>query len=199
MGSCKAEVEASGSCMGKCEGECKVQAPEGGCEGAVRAECKAMGNAMVDCKGKCDGDFEPPMAKAECQASAKAEAKLNVECTPPRVALSYELKAGADAAGQARFVAALKNLQVRLPNLLAAIAKAEGVAKAGVELGGDGAATVKTAIEGAVSGEANLRAKVGLGCAIAELPKVASAIGDSSGRLTASLAASAKLTAALGG
>jgi hypothetical protein len=46
-------------------------------------------------------------------------------------------------------------------------------------------------------GNANLRATVGLGCALAELPKIGGAITDSSGRLAASLAASVKLTGAL--
>jgi hypothetical protein len=197
MGSCKAELAAGASCSGKCEGECTVQEPEGGCEGAVRASCKAEANAMVMCSGSCEGEIEPPSAKAECQASAKAEAKLNVECTPPRVAISYELRAGVDAAAQARFVAAVKNLQVRLPALLAALKKAEGVAQAGVDLTAEAGGTLTGAIEAQVSGNANLQATVGLGCALTELPKVAEAITDSSGRLAASITASAELTGAL--
>jgi len=201
MGSCKAEAEANGSCSGKCEGECTVQEPEGGCEGAVRAECKAMGNAMIDCKGKCDGNFEPPMAKAECQASAKADAKINVECTPPRVAINYTLKAGAsvDVEAQARFVAALKNLEVRLPKLKASLAKAELVLDAGEGLLGDASGAVSAGVSAAIDGDADIKAKIGLGCAVTQLGAVGDALGDASTKLQASFTAATEFSAALGG
>jgi hypothetical protein len=199
MGSCKAKLAAAAECKGKCEGECKLtNPPKAMCEGAIKAECKAHANAMVDCKGHCDGDFEPPSAKADCQASAKAEAKVNVECTPPRVAINYKLKAGVDAMAQAKFVAGVKNLEVRLPALLASIKKAGIVAEAGAGLAGDGKAAVSGAVDAALKGDVSLRAKIGLGCALTQLDDVGDAVKGSSDKLAGSISASGKLTAALG-
>jgi len=138
------------------------------------------------------------MAKAECQASAKADASINVECTPPRVAINYELRASANAEAQARFVAGIKNLEVRLPALLAAIKRAELVGEAGAELVGAGRVAVEGAVEASLAGEANLRVIAGLGCAADELGAVQGAITGAVGRLEASVTASADLTGALG-
>jgi hypothetical protein len=201
MGSCKTELAASAECKGKCSGECKLtNPPKAMCEGAIKAECKAHANAMVECKGHCDGKFEPPSAKADCQASAKADAKLNVECTPPRVAIKYSLKAGVDADVQAKFVAAVKNLEVRLPALLASIKKASLVAEAGEGLAADASGAVKGAVDGAVdaAAEGNLRVVMGLQCAAKELPKVGDTLSDASDRLSGDLSDSAKVTGALG-
>lgn len=198
QGSCEVELAAEASCTGECRGECTFTPPDGNCEGGIRAECEAAAGAMVDCNGRCEGNFEPPMAKAECQASAKADASINVECTPPRVAISYQLRAGANAEAQAQFVAAVRNLEVRLPALLAAIRRAEIVGEAGAELVGAGRVAVEGAVEGALDGEANLRILAGLGCAATELEAVQGAITGAAGRLEASLTASADLTGALG-
>jgi hypothetical protein len=198
-GSCKAHLAAAAKCDGKCEGECKLtNPPKAMCEGAIKAECKAHANAMVECKGHCDGNIEPPSAKADCQASAKAEAKVNVECTPPRVAISYKLKAGVDAMAQAKFVAGIKNLEVRLPALLASIKKAGIVAEAGAGLVGDGKVAVTGAVNTALKGDVSLRAKVGLTCAITQLDDVGKAVKSSSDKLAGSISASGKVTAALG-
>jgi hypothetical protein len=200
MGSCKAAVDASGSCMGKCEGECTTKAGAAKCDASARASCKAMGNVMAECHGRCDGDIEPPMAKAECQASAKAEAKVNVECTPPRVSIDYSLKASVSADVKAKFTAGLKNLEVRLPALLASIKKAKLVADAGTGLAADATGAVKGAVNTAASaaGAGNLRVGFGLLCALGQLDDVGMAIDDSTSRLTGDLSASAKLTGALG-
>jgi hypothetical protein len=198
QGSCEVELAAEAECTGECRGECTFTPPNGNCEGGIRAECEAMAGAMVDCEGRCEGNFEPPMAKAECQASAKADASINVECTPPRVVIDYELRAGANAEAQARFVAALKSLEVRLPALLAAIRRAELVGEAGAEIAGSGRAAVDGAVDAALSGEANLRIAAGLRCAATELGAVQAAITGATGRLEASLTASAELTGVLG-
>jgi len=200
QGSCEVELAAEVECEGECRGECTFTPPDGNCEGGIRAECEATGNAMVECSGRCEGDFEPPMAKAECQASAKAEAKLNVECTPPRVVIDYELNASASAESRAQFVAAIKSLEVRLPALLAAIGRAEFVADAGTGLAADATAAVRAGVNTAAgaAGEGNLRVLVGLKCAVGELGKVGSAIGEASGRLEGSLTAAGDLTGALG-
>jgi len=200
-GSCKSDMAVAATCSGSCEGECTATAPEAGCEGAVRAECKAMGNAMVECKGKCTGDFEPPMAKAECQASAKAEAKLNVECTPPRLAINYTLRAGGnvDVDAQARFVAAVENLRFRLPALMAAVGKAELVLDAGEGLLADASGAVSTGVNAAVSGDASLRAKIGLACAVTELGAVGDALSGATTKLEGSFTAATSITAVVGG
>jgi hypothetical protein len=202
MGSCKAAASADATCEGKCEGECTATAPDGNCEGAVRAECKGMANAMVECKGKCTGEFEPPMAKAECQASAKAEAKLNVECTPPRLEIAYVLKADAsvDVEAQARFVAAVENLKFRLPALLAALGKAELIVDAGEGLIADASGAVKGGVEaaGEAIGDGNLKIAFGIQCALTELPKVGDAIGGAATRLEGNVSAVASLKGALG-
>jgi hypothetical protein len=199
-GSCKAEFAAAASCDGTCEGECTVQKPDGGCEGGVRASCKGSANAMVMCSGRCDGDFEPPMASAECQASAKAEAKLNVECSPPRVAISYKLNASLDAEASARFEAAIKNLEVRLPRLLAAAAKADVVIDAGEGLIASAGGAVSGAVDAAAkaAGEGNLRVFFGLRCAVGQIDAVGNTLNDSADRLAGSAAAASDLTGGLG-
>jgi hypothetical protein len=200
MGSCEATLMAEAKCDGTCSGECTIKPPDGKCTGAIRAHCDAKANAMVECKGRCDGSIEPPSAKAECNASAKAEAKLNVECTPPRVAIAYKLKAGVNADAQAKFEAGLKNLQVRLPALLAAIGKANAVVDAGKGLTSDGKAAVEGGITAASSAAAkgDLKVIFGLKCAAKELGNVGGAIKGSSDRLAASVKASADLKGALG-
>jgi hypothetical protein len=198
-GTCKAELMAAATCSGKCEGECTAKPAEAGCEGAIRASCKAEANAEVKCQGRCVGEFEPPMAKAECEASAKAEAKLNVECTPPRLAVDYKLKANADAAASAKFSAGVRNLRARLPALLAAVDRAKLVAQAGEGLAADATGAVKggveTASEAAVKG--NLRVIFGLQCATDQLDDVDSAISDSNARLSAALNEAGALKGAL--
>ncbi|HMI93069.1 MAG TPA: hypothetical protein VK509_16980, partial [Polyangiales bacterium] len=185
-------------CMGTCKGECTVTKPSGGCEGGIRASCEAKANAMVMCDGRCDGDITPPKAKVECEASVKAEAKMNVQCTPPRLAINYKLKAaaGAEVEARARFEAAIGNLRVRLPALLAKIKRASVVVDAGAELTG----SAKGAIEGAASaaGTANARVAIGLACAVKQVGAAGTAVTGAATKLQASLTAAGSLTAGLG-
>jgi hypothetical protein len=199
MGSCDVEFNAAAMCMGKCSGECTTTNPSGGCMGGVRAECKAKVDAMVMCEGRCDGEVTPPMASAECQASAKAEASFNAECTPPSIDVRYELKAVAagQVEAQAKFEAAVKNLKVRLPRLLASVKSADVMVTAAAELGGAG----KSAVQGAVDDlEADAKAKtiIGLGCAAGELGNVSGAITSGTKSLTDSVQATLELRKALG-
>jgi hypothetical protein len=199
-GSCEAELAVAASCMGTCKGECTVTKPSGGCEGGIRAECKAMANASVMCDGKCVGEFEPPMAKAECKASAKADAKINIQCTPPRMSLSYKLKvaAGAEIQARAKFEAALKTLvNTRLPALRAEIARGNSVSSAGADLVTAAGAAVSGSIETTIKGDASFRAKFGLACAVKELPKVKTVIDKSTNELKAQLDAAGKITGML--
>jgi hypothetical protein len=197
-GRCDVRVAAQAECKGMCDGECTVMPGNASCEGGIRAQCTSMANAMVDCKGRCRGEVEPPKAKAECEASAKVEAKLNVQCTPPRLAVKYKVKSTLDVMASAQFTAAANNLEVRLPALFAAIEQANSVTAAQVTLIGDGRAAVKNAISETLKDTSMLQVKiVGLGCAIGQLDEVDTAIDVSSKRLAASLDVSAKLQAAL--
>jgi hypothetical protein len=197
QGSCEVELAAEATCMGECRGECTFTPPDGNCEGGIRAKCEAMAGGMVECDGRCEGTFEPPMAKAECQASAKAEAKINVECSPPRLAINYQLRAGASAEAQAQFEAGIKNLQVRLPALLAAVARAEIIVDAGADLATDATGAVEGGIMDAM-GSANVAVAAGLVCALGQLDDVGMAVSGASGRLQASVTAAGELTTVLG-
>jgi hypothetical protein len=198
MGSCETELTAEASCEGTCNGECTVTNPEAGCEGGIRASCDAHADAMVMCEGRCEGNFEPPMASAECDASAKAEAKLNVECTPPRLAVRYELKAGLDAQAQAEFEAKIQNLvTLRLPKLMASVKKADLVLDAGGELSASATGAVKGALKN-FDASGNLRVQFGLLCAAGQLDAVGSALGGATSQLEGSVSAAAKVTGAVG-
>ena len=198
MGECEFAVTAEATCMGTCNGECTVTKPSGGCMGGVRAECKAKANATVECEGRCTGEVTPPMVKAECEATAKAEASLNVECTPPRVDIVYAFKAGVSAEAQAKFEAGVSVLRARLPALLASIRKAESIGGAGADLAAAGGAAVKAAAMTAASGDASVRVKLGVVCAIGELNNAGKTIEASGARLNASIDAAAELTGAIG-
>jgi hypothetical protein len=199
VGSCETQVMAGASCTGMCRGSCTVQNPQGGCQANAHAECRGKASASVMCRGKCTGDFEPPKVKAECQASAKCEASLNVQCTPPRLVVAYKLKAGVDAAAQARFGAALENLhKVRLPALLQAAAKADFVARAGENLVVSADSAVKTSVNAAIKGDLSVRAGFGLACAVKELPKVQKTLDEPNQRLNDNIMTCQHLKGVLG-
>ncbi len=197
MGSCEVEMKAAAECEGSCNGECTVTNPSGGCEGAASARCEGSADAMVECTGRCDGEVTPPSAKAECKASAKAEASFNAECTPPSVDVRYELRAGAsvDVEAQAKFEAGLRNLEVRLPKLLASLKGANIAITAAGELGVAGKAAVESSID-AIGADADIKTVVGLSCAFKELGAVEGAISGATEKLTGSIEATAELTAA---
>jgi cytoskeletal protein CcmA (bactofilin family) len=187
-GSCETKLAAAAKCMGTCRGSCTVSGPTAMCTGAARASCKAKADATVMCEGKCEGEIEPPTASAECKASARAEAKLNVQCTPPRLAASYQLKASANAMAKAKFEGALKTLvQVRLPALLQATARANSIASAGEDLVGAAEGAVRASVRAATDDNLSVRALFGLRCAVNELPKVGDALEVASDRLRENL------------
>jgi hypothetical protein len=178
-----------------------VQNPSGGCQASAHVECQAKANASVMCQGRCQGDFEPPKVKAECQASAKCEASLNVQCTPPQLAVVYKLKTDADidAAAQARFTAAIENLhKLRLPALLQAAAKADFVARAGENLVTSADGAVKGSVDAAIKGDLSVRAGFGLACAVKELPKVKTALDEPNQRLNDNIMTCQHLRGVLG-
>jgi hypothetical protein len=140
------------------------------------------------------------MASAKCDASVKAEAKMNVECTPPRLAVHYKLKAGVNADAQAKFVAGVENLKVRLPALLAATAQADLVADAGADLLADAGGAISAGIKatGDAFAKGDLKAGVGMICAAGQAGKIPGVINKSAGELQASLTAAAGVTGAVG-
>jgi hypothetical protein len=165
-----------------------------GCKGAVRAECKAKADASLMCKGKCEGEVTPPSAKVECQASAKAEASMNVQCTPPRAAITYKFKAGLDAMARAKFEAKLKTLiDVRIPALKAKLAQADSVAKAGAGLSGAAAGSLQAAFK--PNGE--IQTQFMLTCAVGQLPAVGTVIKSSTDKLNEQISAAGKVTSML--
>ncbi len=201
-GSCKTELAAAAKCQGQCEGECTTQNPAAGCKNQLHASCKAKANAMVKCEGRCEGEFVPPKAKAECEASATADAKLNVLCTPPRLAIVYELKTvvsgSAEATAQAKFVVALGSLQVRLPTLLASLKRAHSMSEAGAGLIVAAHDAVKASINLTLKGDLKPKQAIGLACAVTQLDDVDTAVSGTSDKLTASFSQCASVTAAFG-
>lgn len=193
-GECEAQLTAAAECMGTCRGECTAKAPEAGCMGAVKAECRGKADASFKCQGRCDGDFEPPMVSAECKASAKAQASVNIECTPPRLGMTYAFKANASG----EFKAALTSLiDVRLPALLKARSKAKLVAKAGEDLGVAAQGAIKGAVD-ELRADFKLKLANDLQCAIEQLPAARDIISDARDELTNRLNDSKKVTEMLG-
>jgi hypothetical protein len=203
-GTCKGtcELTAGGSCSGKCQGECAYTPPSGGCEAGARVECKAEANASVKCNGKCNGDFEPPQAKAECQASAKADAKVNVECTPPSIDVVYKFSAEveADAAAKATAEGELKawlvSFKASMGKITAQIKQGEVVVDAGAGIAAAAGGFVNS-FKATAEAETNLKAKIGLGCALIEFGKVGGVITGATTELQAKLTAAGSMTAAL--
>jgi hypothetical protein len=196
------EVTAGASCSGKCKGECTYTPPSGMCEGGASVKCEAKADASVKCNGKCDGEVTPPKASAECEASAKAEASVSVECTPPSLDVSYQFKAGLSATAQATAQAELEAFLVSFKGSFSVIAaqlkQGDLVVAAGAEIGAKGVAAVTGAVE-AIDATASLKVGVGVGCALAELPKVGDAMKASTASLSASVKAAGELTTAFSG
>lgn len=199
-GMCKGncELSASGSCSGSCKGECTYTPPDAKCEAGASVKCEAKANASVKCDGKCEGEVTPPKASAECEASAKADASVNVECTPPSLDVSYKFAANADAMAQAKFEAWLVGFKASAGFIGAQLSQSEFVVKAGADIGAKAGGAVTDAIK-AIDVSGNLKASVGVTCALGELPNVASAMADSTKSLKDSATAAGKFTAALGG
>lgn len=197
QGTC--EMSAKATCSGQCKGECEYDPPSGGCEVGASLRCTASAMGSVECSGKCDGEVTPPMAKVECQASAKAEASMSVECSPPQLAISYAFEASASAQAQANFEAFLTGFLKSFGNIAAEIKRGEVLLAAGLELTSAATGAVTGAVETSLDGDVNLKAKIGLGCALTELDNVGAALASSRTKIQGSLSATAELTAAFGG
>lgn len=193
QGTC--ELQAGGTCSGECRGQCTYTPPNAECNGTAR--CTAMGSASVDCEGRCEGEVTPPSANVDCQATAKAQASLDVECTPPSIDVSYRFAAGASAETQAEFQAFLVGFRARFAAILSELERADAIIQAGVAIKASAQDAVDAATEVALSGEASLKAQIGVGCALAEVPNVARAIDGSTTRLRNSVTVAADLSTEL--
>jgi len=195
QGSC--ELAAGGSCSGVCEGSCEFEAAS--CDGGFEAKCEASADANVECTASCEGEVEPPSAKAECQASVEAKAKANLECAPPSVDISWQWSADlmGDATAQAEFRAWIGSFKGRFSAILAAGAKAEVLVDLIPNLSASAEGAVTGVAEG-LAGKADLKLAIGAGCAIAELPNVATALEGSLTATTDSVTAFGAIVASVG-
>lgn len=202
MGECKGtcELRAGATCEGKCQGSCEYEAPMGGCSADAEVKCEAAADASAECNGSCDGEVVPPKAKAECEASVDAEAKLRAECTPPSLEIRWQWSAElmGDVQAQAEFKAWIEGFRGRYSALLAASARGELVVKAG-----EGLITAATdlvvSLPNEISVEGDLKAQIGLGCALTELKTVGTVLGEASTSLKGSVTAIGEVSAAVGG
>ncbi len=198
-GTCSGSCELTGGleCQGKCKGECTYTAPMAECNG--QASCTASGNASVKCEGECKGEVTPPEVSAQCEATAKAEAEFSAECTPPRLDVSYELKADlmGDADFQAEFGAKVDAFARAYGELVAKVANLKGIATAAADL----PKAAVEAVTGAVpelKANADLKAGFKLGCALAELPEAGKKATAALGKVKGSIETAGKLTAVVG-
>jgi len=202
MGECNGtcELRAGATCEGKCQGSCEYEAPMGGCAADAEVRCEAAADASAECNGSCDGEVVPPKAKAECEASVDAEAKLRAECTPPSLEIRWQWSAElmGDLQAQAEFKAWIEGFRGRYAALLAASARGELVLKAGeglITAAGD----LVVSLPNEISVDGDLKASIGLGCALTELETVGTVLGEASGALSGSVTAIGEVSAAIGG
>jgi len=112
--------QCGGTCQGACDGRCSAKGPDGKCAGTCEGTCQ--GSCSGDCRGSANVD-----ASAECRASAEVRADVRTTCTEPKVEVVRENVTVVDASKLDKAIAAI---QVGLPILLTAGAKAKIVGKA---------------------------------------------------------------------
>jgi hypothetical protein len=204
-GSCAVAAKAGAECHGQCSGECTARGPEIDCTGAAEAHCEAMGDASVSCSGQCEGELQPPMAMVQCDASAtcnaqaKADASAKVECSEPSIDIDYALRSGLDAEVAGQMELGMRQLEVRLPRILARVQQARLLVDASAKLGAaaTGAAdgTLRAFGRGKLGAVAALRVAK---CAPAQFQAVPGLIVQSTSKLQASVEAAARVNAAVG-
>lgn len=197
QGSC--QLTAGGSCEGQCKGQCTYTPPSGECEATASVRCKAEANASVECRGRCEGEVTPPMVEAECQASAKAEASAKLECTPPTVDVEYAFAASSTVEGRAEFEAFLVGFRGNMSAILAELARADIVVRAGTELTATGVAALEGSIETSLEGDLSLKESIGLACALEEIGASGSMVTAATTKLQGSVTVATNLTGALAG
>ena len=204
-GSCVTEANAGVECSGTCSGECTARGPMANCMGAAEVHCEAMGDASVMCSGECQGELEPPMAMVQCEASAtcnaqaKADASVEVQCSEPALDIDYTLRAGLDASVAAQMELGMRQLQVRLPRVLASLEQARLLIDASAELGASAGGAAEGTVRAFAGGDLNAVAAVRVAqCAPAQFQLVPGMIAASTGELRASFEAAAGVNAAVG-
>jgi hypothetical protein len=83
--------------------------------------------------------------------------------------------------------------------MIAVRAKAGIVLEATADLVAAASGAVKGSLETALDGDVDIKATIGLGCAIGELEAVGTVLGEASGELEASVSAFASISGAVGG
>jgi hypothetical protein len=196
QGSC--ELEAGGKCDGACEGSCEYTPPSGTCDAQAEAQCTASADANIECKGGCDGKVTPPSVSAECQATVEAKAEAAIECQPPSVEVSFQFKAGLSAEAQADFRAWIGNFKGHVSGLAAANAKAVILLETRDKLATAGVAAIET-VASQLTGEADLRASIGAGCALDQLGATGELLGGAAQDLSFSADAALTIVSATSG
>ena len=195
------QLQAAAKCDGECEGSCTYTPPDAKCDANATVKCEAKADAKVQCNGRCDGEVTPPKASAECEASAKAEVNAKVECTPPSVEITWQWSAEfeGDLTAQAEFKAWITGFKGRFAALLAAVKRVDFVVEAGAGLTAAASGAVKGAVNTQLSGDVDLKASIGLGCALTELGSVAGVISSSTEKLQASASGAVMITTSIAG
>ncbi len=180
--SVRCQGQCGATCNGACDGTCSATAADGSCAGTCSGVCQGS------CSGSCQGGANVD-ASAECKASAEVRASVRTTCTEPKVVVVTENVTVVDAS---RLDRAVKAIEVGMPVLLQAAAKAKVVAGAFVYWS-------KTAVSLAgASGElfSDLGSKsvcVGL-----QLAAAVAASAQISARIDVSIQVSAKVSASAG-
>ena len=178
----RCEGSCGATCTGRCNGECSATAADGSCAGICDGVCEGR------CEGSCEGGANVD-ASAECKASAEVRASLHTTCTEPKVVVVTENVTVVDAS---RLTRAIKAIEVGMPVLLKAAAKAKLVAHAFVHWS-------KTAVSlagasGKLLGDLGARSV----CVGVQLAAAVAASAQISARVDVSIQVSASVSASAG-
>ncbi len=199
QGTC--ELSAGGNCSQSCEGECTYTPPSGTCEASAQASCEFNADAEASCSGKCEGEVVPPEVSAECKASVEAKAKAELVCRPPELDIQFQFRvtgdAEADARAHAEFRAFLRGFRGRFAALLAVQARLQALGSASANLGVAAEGAVQQSFNTILRSDANLKATIGVGCALGQLSAVGEATQQAAGRVQTSVAAVATVSSGI--
>jgi hypothetical protein len=98
----------------------------------------------------------------------------------------------------ASFQAWVEGFKGHVGAILAYKAKLDGLGKAGADIADNAQAAVNGSIKAALDGKVSLKAKIGLGCAIDQLPAAVMMVSDSTTALTASGKAAVDVLGSIG-
>ena len=178
-------VSCSGTCEGSCNGTCNgTCAGSTGSGGSCNGECKGTCNGQ--CSGSCKGSAKV-QGEATCKASAEVKANAQVNCTKPKVDVSYDVALVADTARLERAVAAVK---AGIPTMLLAKAQLTGPLKGALRI------WARTARQLAAGARGKLKALGGKAlCVSGQLAAAAKATAN----VQASFSVSVQASASVGG